>query len=244
MNAAVRRVRTVALKEFREFRRNRFILGTTVILPIIFIIVPIINLLSVGSSAPASAVRKLAQSDELVMLLVPVILPTAIAAYSVVGERDQGTLEPVLTTPITEKEMVIGKAVAAVVPTVIIAYLIALVFHVVVRIQDNPAVVSTVFDPAQIVGQILFVPLLATWSTWVAIAVSIRANDVRVAQQLSSLGSLSMLGVTSLFSFGVVTPSVPLAVAFACALFVIDSAGWRVVSAMFDRESLIVRYRN
>jgi ABC-2 type transport system permease protein len=32
--------------------------------------------------------------------VVPAVIPASIAAYSVVGERDQGTLEPLLTTPV------------------------------------------------------------------------------------------------------------------------------------------------
>jgi hypothetical protein len=34
------------------------------------------------------------------MLVIPVMMPSVVSAYSVVGEREQGTLEPVLITPI------------------------------------------------------------------------------------------------------------------------------------------------
>jgi ABC-type Na+ efflux pump permease subunit len=242
MNDASRRVLAVMRKEFREYRRNRFILGTTVILPIVFLALPIGNLLSLANSAPPSAVRTLASSAELMMLLVPLALPTTIAAYAVVGERDQGTLEPVLTTPISSKELIVGKALAAILPSVAIAYLMAAVFAVVVRIQDNHTVVSTVWDPAQIVAQLLFVPLLAAWATWVGMAASARSSDVRVAQQLSGLASFPMVGLTSLFAFRLLTPTVQLAIGLAVTLFVIDSLAWRVVLAMFDRERLISRY--
>ena len=159
-----------------------------------------------------------------------------------VGERDQGTLEPVLTTPVTGRELIIGKAIAAILPAVVLSYFIGAVFGVVVRVQGNADVISIVWAPAQVVAQILFAPLLAAWSTWVGMAISARTNDVRVAQQLSSLGSLPMLALTSLFSFGVLTPTVPLAILFAVALFVIDSFAWRVVAVLFDRERLISRY--
>jgi ABC-2 type transport system permease protein len=242
VSEGARRVSAVVRKELREYRRNRFILGTSVILPAIFLAVPLVNLFSVAGSASPSALRSLAESAELLMLVVPITLPTAIAAYAVVGERDQATLEPLLTTPVTERELIVGKAIAAIVPAVIIAYGVAAAFGVAVRIQDNATVVSTVFDPSRIVAQILFVPLLAAWATWVAMTVSTRSGDVRVAQQLSTLGSLPMLGLTSLFAFGVLTPSVPLALALAAALFVIDSLAWRFVSALFDRERLLSRY--
>jgi ABC-2 type transport system permease protein len=242
VSAGARRVSAVVKKELREYRRNRFILGTTVILPAIFLAVPLVNLFSISGSTSPSAVRALAESAELMMLIVPITLPTAIAAYSVIGERDQATLEPLLTTPVTERELIVGKAIAAIVPAVVIAYSLAAAFGVAVRIQDNAVVVSTVFDTSRIVAEILFAPLLAAWATWVAMAVSTRSGDVRVAQQLSTLGSLPMLGLTALFTFRVLTPSVPLTVVLAVALFVVDSLAWRFVSALFDRERLVSRY--
>ena len=242
MTGAGERVRVVVRKEFREYRRKRSILGTTILLPLVFLGVPIGELLSLSSSTPPAAVRALAHSAALMMLLVPIIVPATISAYAVVGEREQGTLEPVLTTPVTERELIIGKAVAAILPAVVLSYFIGAAFGLAVRWNGNPAVVSVVWNPPQVVAQILFAPLLAAWSTWVGMAISARSSDVRVAQQLSSLGSLPMLGLTSLFSFGVLAPTVPLAIAFAVALFVIDSFAWRVVAMMFDRERLISRY--
>jgi len=242
MTGAAERVRVVVRKEFREYRRKRSILGTTILLPLVFLGVPIGELLSLSSSTPPAAVRALAHSAALMMLLVPIIVPATISAYAVVGEREQGTLEPVLTTPVTERELIIGKAVAAILPAVVLSYFIGAAFGLAVRWNGNPAVVSVVWNPPQVVAQILFAPLLAAWSTWVGMAISARSSDVRVAQQLSSLGSLPMLALTSLFSFGVLVPTVPLAIAFAVALFVIDSFAWRVVAMMFDRERLISRY--
>jgi ABC-type Na+ efflux pump permease subunit len=55
------------------------------------------------------------------MLLIPVAVPAVLSAYSVVGEREQGTLEPVLATPIRREEFLIATALAAFVPTLVIA---------------------------------------------------------------------------------------------------------------------------
>jgi hypothetical protein len=38
------------------------------------------------------------------MLVIPTFLPSTLSAYSVVGEREQGTLEPVLITPVRHEE--------------------------------------------------------------------------------------------------------------------------------------------
>ena len=58
----------------------------------------------------------------------------------------------------------------------------------------------------------LFTPLLAGWSIWVGIAISTRASDVRVAQQLSLLASLPLVIVTSLIAFDVIHATLRLAI--------------------------------
>ena len=48
--------------------------------------------------------------------------PTVVAAYSVVGKHQQGTLDPVLTTPVRREEFMLGKALAALIPSLAISY--------------------------------------------------------------------------------------------------------------------------
>ncbi|MGA2007046.1 MAG: ABC transporter permease subunit, partial [Solirubrobacteraceae bacterium] len=112
------RVQAVFRKELLQFRRNRAIVVTMGILPVLFLTGPMINLFSLTASADSSTVHGVAGSVLLLMLIVPVILPAAIAAYSVVGERDQGTLEPLLTTPVRRGELMLGNCLAAVRPAV------------------------------------------------------------------------------------------------------------------------------
>jgi ABC-2 type transport system permease protein len=93
------------------------------------------------------------------------------------------------------------------------------------------------------VAQLVFTPLIATWAIWVGIAMSVRARDVRVAQQLATLASLPALGITTLITFRVITPSVTVAVVLGLALLAVDVAAWRFVSRLFDRERLITGTR-
>jgi ABC-2 type transport system permease protein len=90
---------------------------------------------------------------------------------------------------------------------------------------------------------LLFIPLLAGWGIWVGIAVSARSTDVRVAQQLSVLGTLPVLAILALMSLNVITVSAGLAVGLAAVLLAIDLLAWRAVAAMFDRERLITGTR-
>jgi ABC-2 type transport system permease protein len=165
-----------------------------------------------------------------------------IAGYAVVGEREQGTLEPVLTTPVRREEIVVGKALAAIAPSTAMAYVLFTLFVVVVRLFSDRHVVSLVWQPAVVITIALFTPLLAAFSIWVGIAISARSSDVRAAQQLASLAIPPMIGVLWLFAFRVIAPTVTVAVVGAVVLAVLDLGAWRIVSAVFDRERLLTRY--
>jgi len=229
-------------KELRDFRRNKLVVATMVFLPLFLLLLQIANVLAIKQGTPENVVRGTLGGAGLAFFLVPLILPTVIAAYAVVGEREQGTLEPVLTTPVLERELLIGKALAAVVPSVLISYALYLSYRIVVQAAAAPVVVKLESRPAWVVADILFTPLLATFSIWVVLAISVRSNDVRVAQQLSGLAMIPMIGVIALFTFQVVTPSVRVALLGALGLLVIDSLAWRVVVRLFDRERLLTRF--
>jgi ABC-type transport system involved in multi-copper enzyme maturation permease subunit len=166
-------------------------------------------------------------------------VPAAVAAYAVVGERQQGTLEPVLTTPIRRQEFLLGKALAALVPSVTVAYAVYAVFLACVELFAQPTVASALLRGPDLLAQLLFTPLLAGWSIWIGIAISTRASDFRVAQQLGILASLPTAVVAALIAFNAIHATPSLAIGLAAALLLGNGLGWRITSATFDRERLI-----
>jgi ABC-2 type transport system permease protein len=166
-----------------------------------------------------------------------------LAAYAVAGERQQGSLEPVLTTPIPREEFLLGKALAALLPAVAIAYGVYAIFLACVLLFAQPAVAAAVLQAPDIVAQVILTPLLAGWSIWVGIAISARSSDVRVAQQLGLLANLPVVLVTSLIAFDVIHPTLGLAAGCGAVLLIADTMGWRIVAPMFDRERLITGTR-
>ena len=119
MNTNTRRVRAIFRKELRDYRRNRSLIVAMAIIPALFCIQPLIQVFAL----PASAAGGLSHEHVLLYLLgIPALVPAFVAAYAVVGEREQGTLEPVLTTPIRRKELLLAKALAALLPSIAVAY--------------------------------------------------------------------------------------------------------------------------
>jgi ABC-type Na+ efflux pump permease subunit len=75
----------------------------------------------------------------LFLLLIPVVMPSTPAAYSVAGEREQGTLEPLLTTPIRKQEFIMGKAATVMIPTLALSYAVSGLFLAAVWLFAKPA---------------------------------------------------------------------------------------------------------
>jgi ABC-type Na+ efflux pump permease subunit len=239
MSASTARIGAVIRKELTEFRRNRLIVSTTAILPLIFLISPTASILTLKASALSTGLDKRVDAALFLPLLIPVFVPAMMSAYSVVGEREQGTLEPVLTTPVRRAEFLLGKAAAIFMPAIGVAYLMFGVFVAIVQFGAAPTVATAVLHAPQLAAELVFIPLLAAWAIWVGLAISARTSDTRVAQQLSILASLPPVALTALMSFRLISPTFGLAAALAGGLLAIDCAACVIVARLFDRERLI-----
>jgi ABC-type transport system involved in multi-copper enzyme maturation permease subunit len=146
-----RRVRAIVRKELREYRHNGNIVYAMSILPLVFLIQPLIQVFTLSSSASVPLQH---EHSLLYMLAIPVLVPAVLAAYSVVGERLQGTLEPVLASPIRREELLLGKALSAFVPSVAVAYAVFGLFVAVVELFAQPAVASALIQGPDLLAQL------------------------------------------------------------------------------------------
>lgn len=235
-----RRVLAIARKEGREYRRNRSVLSAMAIYPIVFLVQPLIALFN----APPEAAGALRHTHELLYMLgVPILMPATLSAYAITGERQQGSLEPVLTTPIRREEFILGKGLAVWLPAVVAAFIVYVIFLVAVAFSGKPDILSAILGGPDLIVQVVYTPLLAALSTWIGLAISTRAGDVRVAQQLSILGALPLLAGAIVLAFGIVEVTTSLLVIVGVVLLVADLQAWRFVAPLFDRERLITGSR-
>lgn len=237
MRLSSRRTRAVAKKELLEFRRNRSLVIGMAIIPVVFCIQPLVSVFTLPSAASTSLSH---EHVLLYMLAIPALVPSFVAAYSVVGERQQGTLEPLLSTPIQREELLLGKALATFAPAMVVSYLVYGLFLACVELFARPGVASGLIHRSDLLAQLVFTPLLAGWSIWIAVVISTRSSDIRVAQQLATLASIPSVAVTTLVSLNVIKASLPLALIAGAALLLLNRAGWKFASTLFDRERLII----
>jgi ABC-type Na+ efflux pump permease subunit len=235
-----RRVLAIFRKDMREFRRNKQIVSTMALSPVGFLVAPLIFLFTV----PASGASTLDQYPVLLFTLsMAALIPITVGAYSITGEREQGTLEPVLGTPVRSREFLLGKALAVFVPAAAESYLIFGAVDALVWVLRPAAVSAAALRPLILVAQLIVTPLLAWLGVWVSMTISARVSDVRVAQQLGTLIMLPVIVLAILLGFHVLPLSALLGVTVAAVLVVVDAVGWWVVSGAFDRERLVLGTR-
>ena len=259
MNRA--RIFAVAAREALEIRRNRMVLLSMLLLPLVMVGVLIATLLTVadltaaelaaqGFSPPAelahlslnAAVAVIVNDQNLLyLMLTPTLLPIVIGAYSIIGEKETRTLEPLLATPITIGELVTGKTLAALTPAVSIGLLQLALGLAAIAALSPPEVFAEAVRPLWLIGFLVVMPLLAALSTLLAIAVSTRVSDVRSAQAIASLVILPVVGTGAAVLVGqlYLTPTVMLGA--AAVLAVLDLTVGRLAVRAFGRETILSR---
>jgi len=235
-----RRVWAIFRKEMQEFRRNKQIVSTMAFSPIGFLVAPLIFVFSIS----ASDVSVLDSYPVLLFTLaLAAVLPTVVGAYSITSEREQGTLEPLLATPISAAELMLGKALAVFIPSITQCYLIFGVIDALVELI-RPAVVSAAaLRPPILLAQLIFTPLLVCMAVWLSITISAHTRDGRVAQQFGFVANIPVIALAVLVGFHVIRATLPLTLTLGAVLVVLDIAGWPLAAKTFDRERLILGAR-
>lgn len=187
-------MRALMRKELREYREHRMILFTAVLLPLAFLILPLIALVALPDTAKPREVDIAVGQAIFTLFLTPIIVPATMAAFAVIGERDQGTLEPVLTLPLNDRQVLAGKLIPIVVPATLMAWGVYAGNMTLVAIFVHSPARGPALDPMWAVGVLGLAPFLALFSTLVGMTISSRARDIRIAEHLSGLVLFPALG--------------------------------------------------
>ncbi|HLF28268.1 MAG TPA: ABC transporter permease subunit [Anaerolineae bacterium] len=260
------RIRTIIDKEWAEVFKNRLVLFTVGLLPLLFIVMPLIQLAAMRevdpgemNDVPGNIARLcqlqgfnaaeclqgfLAGQFMLFFFLLPLAIPVTIASYSIVGEKTTRSLEPLLATPTTTAEIILGKALAAAIPAIAATWLSFAVFIVGARfLVVSDRVYALLTDPMWLAGMLLVAPLLTVLSVNIAIVISSRVSDPRAAEQLGMLVMLPLIGLFFLQILGVVALNLNAMLLFAAGLLAIDAALVAVGVKLFQREAILTQWR-
>lgn len=253
-------------KEWTEVRHNRLVLSMILGLPLLFMLMPLGMLYFMGrdpGSVSAADVQMytrlssalaalqpvevmqiiLGQQFMFFFLLMPLFIPIYIAAYSIVGEKTGRSLEPLLAAPIGTGELLAGKSLAAAVPAIVITWVAFAIYAVASRFIVGPAVYAALMSSKWILAMIVIAPLLSILAMNVAVIISSRVNDVRVAEQLSGLVVLPLIAVAMAQTTGRILFDFRSFVIGAILLALIDMVILYAGIKLFQRETILTHWR-
>jgi ABC-2 type transport system permease protein len=255
---------TILHREWIETIRNRLLLSTIVIPPLILTVAPIVLAGAIGQRAlpPGLATQILGQKPEwaaftpgelagafavqqflVFFLLMPAYIPLSIATFSIIGEKQAHSLEPVLAAPIRTVELLAGKAIAALVPGVLAGWATYVVFVALASVVYGPHLFGVVTDPSWLAGVFLLGPAVGLASVVSGVIVSSRVNDPRVAQQIGGVIIVPIVGLVLAQASGTILVGAAGYAAMTVVVLVVALVGLRIGVRLFDREAILTRWR-
>ncbi len=255
---------TILGREWTETIRNRLLLSTIIIPPLILTVAPIVLAGAIGQRAlPAGLATQILQqkpewsgftAGELAgafavqqflvfFLLMPAYIPLSIATFSIIGEKQARSLEPVLAAPIRTVELLAGKAIAALVPGVLAGWATYVVFVALASVVYGPNLFGVVTDPSWLAGVFLLGPAVGLASVVSGVIVSSRVNDPRVAQQIGGVIIVPIVGLVLAQASGTILLGATGYAVMTVVVLIVALVGLRIGVRLFDREAILTRWR-
>ena len=258
------RILIILEKEWRELRHERGLIASSLAFPLLLTAISIVVVFALGRvpdeetgelgaalADPALAGLPIDQLGQAIMgrqfgllfLMMPLVVPTVLAAYSIVGEKTRRTLEPLLATPIATWELLLGKSLAALIPATVITWFCAALFVCGVALGAlTPQIFALIISPEWLLMLLVWSPLLALLAIALSVLVSARVNDPRTAQQISGVVIIPVMGLFFGQLAGAIVVSAAFVAGVSLALLVIDALAIRLAVLVFQRERILTRW--
>ncbi|MGN6754401.1 MAG: ABC transporter permease [Intrasporangium sp.] len=239
---------TIAGKDLRTALHRRAIRLSLTLFPIITAIGLSLVLRGAGAKSggaiPPDILSRLLLSFLFFFVIGASSLPTAIAAYSFVGEKIERSLEPLLATPVTDLDVLLGKSLAAFVPPVVVTWFGGALFIVLANREVGRSGATTGLpNPTAWIILGLVIPLSALLSVFVSVLVSVRATDTRSAQQAAGLLALPFAAIYVLSEIQIISLDPPGMLTLAGIIAAVDMVLFVLARAAFNREEILTRWR-
>ncbi len=255
-------------KEMVDLSRNRAALWPVVVVALVSLLLPLV----VAVIMPAATGHRLGSDpvlakvsdltgvhDELapdgrvqfflfqqflmLFLVMPITGAMALASFSVVGEKQARTLEPLLATPITTLELLVAKVLGSLAPTLAIAAASLLAYFVGMAFLAEPGVLRAMVTGRTFALILVVGPASALVALQSAVLISSRVNDPRTAQQVGVLIIIPLIGLLVAQFTGSLWLSAWLLTVIGAGLLVIWVFLVLFSVAMFEREAILTRWK-
>lgn len=257
------RIRAVVVKDWIELARNRQVLLPIVLLPIVFALwLPVVLIAATrrpeamerigfittyleGLPAPIAADPTRALVEYFMaplFLMIPVVVATILATAAFVGEKERDTLEGLLFTPVTDRELVAAKIAVSWVPAVLVTWLSTAVYAVVVSLMATPWRHGWVFpNTTWLALTVVIAPLVSFFAIGCIVLISHRASTLQGAQAVSGLLVLPVIVLIVSQAAGALAFDRRVVVVIGVLAALGDVLVYHLAVRRFDRDRVVTR---
>ena len=175
-------------------------------------------------------------------LIMPLMFSTVVGADSFVGERERKTMEALLYTPATDRELFLGKVLAAVIPAILLSWLTYLVYIVVVNVASF-GLFQRIWFPLPTWWPLMFwlTPAVAVLGISATVMISSRVKTFMEAYQLSASLVVLVLALVVGQATGVLFLGVGMVFLIGSLLWIVDAILIYLSVRNFKRSMLIAQ---
>ncbi|HET9495083.1 MAG TPA: ABC transporter permease subunit [Chloroflexia bacterium] len=260
-------VLAVLENEWAQLIRNKVVIFTTLVPPMLLVMLAVVvlvlaSVIEVDERELAGLARRgipgldgvrLSGTDTLratllnpflvLFQVIPLIVPITIAAYTIVGEKQQRSLEPLLATPIRTWELLVAKALSAAIPGILSTWWGFAIFLFAGKLIASDSVYNNVLlSPTWVLSIVLIAPLLTLLAVGLGVVISSRVKEPSSAQQLGSLVILPVIGMLVAQVAGYVEVSASFIVGVAVGVALLDVALLFLSIKLFHREEILTNW--
>ena len=142
-------------------------------------------------------------------MTMPIFTASVIAADSFAGEKERRTSEALLSTPVKNSELLVGKISASLLPTILLTLVVFAIYGSTINYLAFRTFSTYILPTPSWILMILLSPFLSLAAIGVVVLVSSHVSGIKEAQQISSLLVLPIMVLPFASIFGIfdLTPS-------------------------------------
>jgi ABC-2 type transport system permease protein len=236
----------VAAKDIRVFLRKRYTMYSLVVFPIIIGIgLPFVLRFVITRQGTLVGTRILDLMNAFAFFFVigASVIPTVLASYSLVGEKVEKSLEPLLAAPITDSELLLGKGIGAFIPSIVSLYIGSILFMVLSDLVTH-STLGYYYFPNWTIGIILLIllPLMSVLSVEWSVIVSARATDPRAAQLQGILIAIPLFVIYVATEVGAIKLNTATIWIISGAVLILDIILFFLSTRTFQREEILTKW--
>lgn len=237
----------VARKDLLIMKKRKSILALMFVLPVLLGtgLPVIIDNLIMRKSPSIIEVAQLLGSFAYFFILLSALIPLYISSYSIVGEKSEKSIEPLLAAPISDSEILLGKYIGVLLPALVATYIGGLIFMSLTNILTHNYI-HYYYYPNLTFGAVMLagVPLGSLYGVALGVLVSSKTNNVQSSYQLGGITLIPFIILYVMGEIGLVQlDDVNNILYIALGLLVAVIIVYVLNSRTFNRETIILNWK-